>query len=109
MMNTKNYETAFNKIYDSTNKKVLALITAKCCNTEDINDIFQETYIELYSTICNKGTDYIKNPEAFLSHIVKQKIYKHYSMAERFKMQISLHQPKNTNPLPSLPTIINKT
>ncbi len=91
-MKTKNNETAFNKIYDSTNKKVLALITAKCCNTEDISDIFQETYIELYSVINNKGVDYIENPEAFLAHIVKQKIYRHYSVAQRFKMQISLHQ-----------------
>lgn len=108
-MKTKNNETAFNKIYDSTNKKVLAHITAKCCNTEDISDIFQETYIELYSVINNKGVEYIENPEAFLLHIVKQKIYKHYSVAQRLKMQISLHQiDKNGKEFDISDTVINE-
>ena len=85
-------ELYFNKIYGESHKAVITQITAKCCNTEDINDIFQETYAELYNVIDSKGIDYIRNPEAFLRKIVKQKIYKHYSAAQRLKMHISIIQ-----------------
>lgn len=85
-------ELAFNEIYDSTNKVALTLITAKCCNIEDINDIFQETYAEIFAVIDKKGIDYIENPEAFVRRIVKQKIYRYYSATQRLKMQISIIQ-----------------
>lgn len=94
-MNVNNAESTFNRIYDSTSKSALALITAKCCNTEDISDIFQETYTELFLIISKKGEEYIKNPEALIKHIVKQKIYRHYSAAKRLKMQISTIQSDN--------------
>lgn len=85
-------ELAFNEIYNSTNKAILAYITAKCCNIEDISDIFQETYTEVFLVINKKGINYIKVPEAFVKRLAKQKIYKHYSASERRKMQISIIQ-----------------
>lgn len=85
-------ESAFNEIYDTTEKSVLSYITAKCCNIDDINDIFQETYTELFIIISEKGTDYIKSPIAFVMKIAKQKIYRYYSAKERLKMQISMIQ-----------------
>jgi RNA polymerase sigma-70 factor (ECF subfamily) len=80
----------FNEIYDSTNKKALAFIAAKCGNMEDVNDILQETYMELYDTILKKGVDYIENDEAFVIQIAKRKVQKHYSFTQRMKAQLSL-------------------
>lgn len=91
-MKTAKTEKSFNEIYDNTSKTVLAYITAKCCNINDINDIFQETYTELFIVLNDKGPDYIKNHSGFMLKTAKQKIYKYYSAKERLKMQISAVQ-----------------
>ena len=67
-----NVTSIFDRIYNSTNKKVLAFIVAKCGNMEDVNDILQETYMELYTTLLNKGENYIEN---FLSLILQKVKY----------------------------------
>ena len=41
----------FNELYASTNQKVLAYIIVKCGKTEDVADIFQETYTEVVKII----------------------------------------------------------
>lgn len=92
-----NVTSAFNKIYDSTSKSALAYITAKCGNNEDIGDILQETYMELYSVMLKKGTDFIENDEAFVLNIAKRKIYKHYSSLEKAKADLSLSVFTNDN------------
>jgi len=80
----------FDEIYDSTRKKVLAFITARCGRTADISDVFQETYIELYNLLEKRGADYVTNENALVMRIAKQKIAKHYSFLERLKMFVSL-------------------
>jgi len=81
----RNQDAFFNELYDATHEKVLAYIIAKCGNTEDIADIFQETYTEIVSVIRRKGTAYLKNSEAFVMQIAKRKIYRHYRTSERLK------------------------
>ncbi len=80
----------FNEIYDATNKQALTFITAKCGNVDDISDILQETYMEVYKVLGEKGADYIENDEAFVIRIAKQKVYKHYSALEKRKSDLSL-------------------
>lgn len=80
----------FNEIYDSTNKAVLAFITSKCCNTHDIQDIMQDTYVELYKLIVKRGVDYIKNDKAIVLRIAKQKLYRYYSLMDRLKMHVPM-------------------
>lgn len=92
-----NVTSYFNKIYDSTSQKALAFITAKCGNNEDIGDILQETYMELYSVLLEKGCDFIDNDEAFVINIAKRKIYKHYSSLEKKKDDLSLSVFTNDN------------
>ncbi len=86
----KSTVSRFNEIYDATNRKTLAYIAAKCGNISDMYDILQETYMELYSVLSSKGADYIENDEAFVINIAKQKIYKHYTLMQRFKADLSL-------------------
>jgi len=80
----------FNRIYDATNNKVLVYITVKCGNTADIKDIFQDTYLELFSVVEKRGTCYIENGEAFVMRIAKQKIYRYYTLLDRLKSVVSL-------------------
>jgi len=80
----------FDEIYDSTRKDVLAFITARSGRTADINDIFQETYVELYRILINRGADYVTHEKALVMRIAKRKIAKHYSLLERLKIFVSM-------------------
>jgi len=80
----------FDEIYDATCKDVLAFITARCGRTADINDIFQETYMELYTLLEKRGVQYVTHEKALVMRIAKQKIAKHYTWLERCKMFVSL-------------------
>ncbi len=79
----------FNEIYDSTYRATLIYVTAKCRNTEDIADILQETYTELYTVMCRRGADYIKDTDAFVRKLAKSKVYRHYSLFERIRDNIA--------------------
>ena len=85
-----NITARFNEIYASTSESTLSYIAAKCPNIDDMNDIFQETYMELFRVLTQKGADYVKNGEAFAIKLAKQKIYKHYSVFDRLKKNVSL-------------------
>ncbi len=80
----------FNEIYDETYRKTLRYVTSKCGNTHDIADIVQEIYTEVYSVLVSKGTRYINNREAFVMQVAKAKMYRHYSLAGRFKNLVPL-------------------
>lgn len=81
----ENTTTYFDEVYDKTYKKTLKYVTSKRKNIEDINDIVQEIYVEVYSVMVKKGIDYIENMEAFVMKVTKAKIYKHYSLLEKVK------------------------
>jgi len=87
----------FNEIYDSTNKSVLAFIASKCGNTSDINDIFQETYMELYQILDKHGADYITNGKAYVFRIAKRKLARHYSLLKRLQMFVPMSIKKEDN------------
>lgn len=69
----QNITTFFDRIYDETYNKVFGYVTAKCGNTNDIADILQETYTEVYSVLIKKGQTYVHNYEAFVLKVAKQK------------------------------------
>jgi len=88
-MSNPNTATRFDEIYNSTNKAVLAFITAKCGRIADVGDIFQETYMELYRVLDKRGVDYVTNEKALVMRLAKQKIFKHYSLMERLRIFVS--------------------
>lgn len=77
-MNVQSQTPFFDRVYDKTKEKTLAYITAKCGNLSDIQDIFQETYSELYSIIKKKGENYFQNETAFVLYLAKKKLARHY-------------------------------
>ncbi|MCL2140488.1 MAG: RNA polymerase sigma factor [Dehalococcoidia bacterium] len=85
-----NITARFNEIYDSTYKVVLSFITARCKKTDDISDVAQEVYTELYKLLCKRGVDYIQNEYAITLRIAKHKLYKHYSLKERLRLFIPM-------------------
>jgi len=89
-MSNPNAASRFDEIYDSTYKNVLAFITARSGRTADISDIFQETYLELYKLLVNRGADYVTHEKALVMRIAKRKIAKQYSLLERLKNFVSM-------------------
>ena len=75
----------FNELYASTNQKVLAYIIVKCGKTEDVADIFQETYTEVVKIIRKHGISYFKQPDALVMQIAKRKIFRHYKLKEKLR------------------------
>ena len=82
----------FDDIYDKTYNDVLKFIICKCSNIEDVNDIIQETYIEVYKKIL-KNVD-IDNINPFVIGIAKNKIKKYYGLLYKFKT-ISIFSEKD--------------
>lgn len=79
----------FNEIYDSTSKGVLAFITAKCGNPEDIGDIFQETYMDLYKMVQKNGVASVANSGGLVFKIAKRKLARYYDRKARRPVVIS--------------------
>ena len=79
-MINKAQDDFFNELYASTNQKVLAYIIVKCGKTEDVADIFQETYTEVVKIIRKHGISYFKQPDALVMQIAKRKIFRHYKL-----------------------------
>ncbi len=73
----------FESIYDKTYKNVLKFVICECSNMSDVNDIIQEVYIEVYKKI--NVNDDIKNIEAYIIGIAKNKIKKYYRLLYKFK------------------------
>ncbi|MBR5516042.1 MAG: sigma-70 family RNA polymerase sigma factor [Clostridia bacterium] len=88
-------ESIFNEIYDTTYRKTLIYVTAKCSDIHDIEDILQEIYTELYNVLKRKGKSYIQNNEAFIQKIAKIKVYKYYTLKEKL-CGISLNSEDQT-------------
>ena len=80
----------FCEIYDSTKKAALAFITAKCGNTADIGDIFQDTYLELYQVLERRGVSYVTNEKALVKRIAGRKLAKYYSLKKRLGIFASM-------------------
>lgn len=93
-MTSQDKNSFFEKLYENTKDRVQVYIVAKCGKTSDIADIFQETYLEVVKILNKKGIAYFENPEGLVMKIAKRKIYKHYSLRERFadKVQISVEE-----------------
>lgn len=93
----------FNEIYEATGKNVLARIIAKCGGTEDVKDIFQDTYMDLYRVILQRGTDYIEEPEAFVMRLAQRRIYSHYSLGEKLGRIVPFRRDDETDAEEDLP------
>lgn len=84
----------FNQIYNETSRKVLVYITARCSSTDQIGDIFQETYMELYRVLLRRGAGYIQKREGFVLRLARQKLWRSYSLAGRLRQLLPLGESR---------------
>lgn len=89
-MTGQSVDSLFNRIYDATRRKILGYLTAKCSSPTDIGDIFQETYLALHRALQRHGTDYVKNPDAFVMKLARHQLSRYYSLSDRLKACIPL-------------------
>jgi len=81
----------FNDIYDKTYNQVLKYVVCKCSNMEDVNDIIQEIYLDVYIAIAKQKK--IDNFDKYVIGIAKNKVKKYYNLLYRMKT-ISLFSSK---------------
>ena len=89
-MDNPDIVSRFGEIYDATRRQVLAYITSKCRYTDDISDIFQETYMDFYRVLNNRGEGHVKCMMAYIMNIARRKIARHYTLLERLKLFVPM-------------------
>lgn len=75
----------FEEIYNNTYNQILKYIVCKCSNIEDINDLVQETYMELYKTLQRKERLILENVTKYVIGIAKKQISKYYGFFYKYK------------------------
>lgn len=104
-MNEENFE----KIYNQTYQNTLNYIIIHCNDIHSVNDIIQETYIELYK-ILSKRELKVDNIQNYIIGIAKKKIYHHYSIIQKIRSITLFNKKDNMNyeiDIPSLENIEN--
>lgn len=89
-MNLLDFETIYQRTYDNT----LKFIVIKCNNIDDINDIIQDTYIELYHKLQRKNID-VENEKNYIVGIAKNIIKRHYRKVKNESNEISINEYEN--------------
>lgn len=91
-MSTQKSLKEFEQIYKETYKATLKYVICKCSNLDDVNDIIQDIYTELYKILKNETE--IKDKKAFIIGIAKNKIRKYFNLKNKIKT-ISIFQEKD--------------
>jgi len=81
-MSTQKPQKTFENVYKTTYDDLLKYIIFKCNNLEDVNDILQDTYIELYKTMDKVE---ISDYKLYTYGIAKNKLKKYYRLKDRIK------------------------
>lgn len=73
----------FEKIYNDTYNRTLKYIVIKCNNIEDINDIIQDTYLELLNKMKRNKLKKVENIENYILGIASNIIKRHYTKKKK--------------------------
>ena len=82
LMKQKNFEEIYNKTYNN----VLKYIVCKCQNLDDVNELVQDTYVELYQMLKNRKQ--ITNEKSYVLGIAKNIVKKYYRNKYKEKSNI---------------------
>ena len=75
----------FEEIYNNSYKNILKYIIQKCSNIEDINDLVQDTYLNLFEYLHKKKFIELEDYQAYLITISKKQLSKHYGLLDKIK------------------------
>ena len=73
----------FEEIYNNTYEIVLKFAIIKCNNIDDVNDIIQDTYLQLLKIIKRKKYLELENVNNFIFGIENNIIKRHYSKRKK--------------------------
>ena len=93
-MSTHKTLKEFEKIYEDTYPTILKYLISKCPNLDDVNDMIQEIYLDLYQIL--KKNKKINDKKAFILGIAKNKLKKYISLKGK-SQTISIFQKKEDN------------
>lgn len=93
-MSTQVNEEDFEKIYRETYNKTLKFAIIRCNNLNDVNDIIQDTYIELFNKLKKNSKIELNNIDGFIYGIANNVIKRHYSKKKKEKV-ITLFNDQN--------------
>lgn len=91
-MSTQKFLKNFEQIYKETYDTTLKFIICKCNSFDDVDDIIQETYLELYKVLKDKKE--ILDKQAYIITIAKNKLIKYSKSNEKINT-ISIYQEYN--------------
>ncbi len=78
----------FKDIYNLTYNQTLKYIICKCSNIEDVNDLIQDTYVELYKILKRKKKIEVENISNYIIGIAKKQIFRYYGKLYKTKEHI---------------------
>lgn len=85
----------FEMIYNETKEHVYRFIAAGCYRLDDIDDIYQNTYVSIYNSI-RKGRQ-IEDPEAFAVHAAKHELHRYYGLMKRLGSRLRSSLPSGSS------------
>jgi len=74
-------DSGFKAIYESTSKKIFGVIYAGTDSLADAQDIFQETYVDLYNAL--RSGRKIRDPQSYAVTIARKKLSAHYKRQKK--------------------------
>lgn len=85
-MKNKIFLENFEDIYNETYKRTLSYIVCRCANIDDVNDLLQETYIELYKSLMRRKYIEVDNFQSYIIGIAEKRIKKYYGLLYKLKL-----------------------
>lgn len=98
-MGTQIQEKDFEQIYRQTYNKLIRYIVVKCNSIDDINDILQETYMELLKKIRKRKNLEIENINNFIYGIANNIIKRHFHKKKLEKIVYLYSNDEEDTPL----------
>lgn len=96
-MSTQLDEKDFEKIYRETYSKILKFAIIKCNNLNDVNDIIQDTYVELFNKLKKNSTIELDNVDGFICGIANNVIKRHYFKKKKNKIVALFNEELDDN------------
>ncbi len=97
----------FETIYEETYNRVLKYIVCKCSNIEDVNDLIQDTYTELYSILKKKEHLELDNVVNYIIGIANKKIKRYYGILYSLKLSSFWITKNNEEKIIDIPSDID--
>lgn len=90
----------FEEIYNNTYNRTLRYIVCKCSNIEDINDLLQETYVELYKILKKKKCIVLENEQNYIIGIAKKRIKRYYGALYKANVSFIWDEKEDNKKIP---------